>query len=692
MRGIRSRRGIVSLLVAACLTLVPICVAIAPHTVASAASSHGFLSLQMGFSKDAYWYTGKEKMVLDLQLFSNQEFELEDVDVKFHLYFPVVTRSALESFREGKKRKLLQVRTLDSGIKVEPGTNRFSYAIDLADFSLSNGVYPYLVEVLTGGERLCERRGFLVIHQSLSGYPLNLVTYWNLHFPPSLDVMGSPLDETLAQACSGDPHDEGFLHALVGEIERFPGVKSTLSLPAQLLQELKDLASATAEGAEARGGVEGGQISGAKEVVEAIERGAKERRFALLPTAFGYANLEYLQNEGWEEDLANQIELGIKVAEELGLANPPEGFVAPEFAVNEEILGLLKKRNLAMTITSASVLARDPDGKALLEEGTPSQPVSLSTSSQETVEALVVDERIYRYLSGEVAKGSDQEIVENLVAELTALQAERPGARRVCVLAFPDSFLPSGSLLDELYGALSSIPWISPVFPEEVIRGVPALQKPAIRVPPETSPPPPLLDRLEEVRSLASSYSGILFEGNPLKEKLARSLLIAEGSDLLADGSEELGKGYIESIARLVEGDMSRIRVQEKGNVTLSSTRGELTIVVSNLNGYPVKGSLIISDTSVDFPDGSAREVVINPQENRFQFAVSARKKGSFLLDITLEGGGMVISRSSINLRTSSINTLALIFLVIMLALLTLNLALRKMRTWGRRGKHERRA
>jgi hypothetical protein len=111
--------------------------------------------------------------------------------------------------------------------------------------------------------------------------------------------------------------------------------------------------------------------------------------------------------------------------------------------------------------------------------------------------------------------------------------------------------------------------------------------------------------------------------------------------------------------------------------------------VVGNLNGYPVKADLILSDTSVNFPQGNRREVVINPQDNRFQFDVETSRKGSFLLDIVLTGENLEISRSTVNLRTSSLNTLALTFLAILLGALLLALLLRKMRRWGRRGKHE---
>jgi len=132
---------------------------------------------------------------------------------------------------------------------------------------------------------------------------------------------------------------------------------------------------------------------------------------------------------------------------------------------------------------------------------------------------------------------------------------------------------------------------------------------------------------------------------------------------------------------------MAGIQVQEHGTVTLASTRGELTVVVSSLNDYPIK-AYSTSRTPPSVPEATGARWWSTPGQP-LQVRRGDQPQGSFLLDIVLSGeDDLEISRSTVNLRTSSLNTLALTFLAILLGALLLACSCADA-PLGRRGKHE---
>ena len=308
------------------------------------------------------------------------------------------------------------------------------------------------------------------------------------------------------------------------------------------------------------------------------------------------------------------------------------------------------------------------------------------------MESMVVDARIFQVLENWDAQTDREGLVlaDDILAETLLIQGEKPAERRICLLSFPDSFRPTGEVLDHLYHALELAPWVETSLPREALSQVSPRSAAALELGRVFEKVPPYLSGLEETRERLLQLRDALQEGDPLRETLYAGLLVGEGADLYGGYPEGAGGSFLESLRGWVEGELSGIRIREQGTLTLSGTQGEITVVVSNINTYPVRARLELSARGVDFPQGSYREVVIEPRENTFSFPVATRGKGGFLVDIGLYLGDLKVSEATVNLRTSNINTLAMIFLAVVLFLIALGMALRKMRRWGRRGKHER--
>ncbi len=670
----RKRAGGTGGRAAAFLLALCLCLAALPPAPAPGAGEGG--GLRMRVSRDALWYTGEERAQLEVILENPEPQQLDGVSLVLRVYPPCAKRTELAEFRAGKTRGAREALTLESGIKLDPGARRLSYSVDLSALGLQEGAWPYAVEASRRGVQLARWRGFLLVQQALHGQPITLIPLWEMHYAPQEDALGRPVDSGLYAACGGEEGGGGFLRALLSTLERHPGLKTTLACSSQSLQSLLD----------------GADRPGVKEAATSLRGSVEEGRLYLMQATYSYAYLDLLARRGWREDARQQLARGQAGLRDLAPKGRPAGFFPPGFNLGPESLALLEEEGLGFTVASEQCLAGTPQGAAAVSAARAGFPVRLQANESAGLGAWVADEQVYAYLAGIGDGASGQEVVENLLAEAFLMQAERAAEKRAYLLAFPESFRPPGELLGQLYDALAAAPWVETAFPDAALDDVPPRDpRPVPLLPGQATLPDPY-GELEEVRGLTLSYREVLFQENPLGEALLAGLLLAEGADLYLEGSATPpGRQVLEGLSGRIREEMAGIRLQEHGSVTLASTRGELTVVVSNLNPYPIKAQLSLSDTSVSFPEGNRREVVVNPQDNRFKFAVETSRKGSFLLDIRLAGeGDLVISSSTVNLKTSSLNTLALTFLAGLLGILLLALLLRKMRHWGRRGKHER--
>ncbi len=633
-------------------------------------------------SMNSFYYVPGDLAYLDVELELSGGARTDYIYIELLLYPSATTRSSLSSFREGARRYVLARRTLETISPDKEYTNKL-YEIDFRALGLGTGVYPFDVRLVRGGEVIAADQNFLVIKDPANGYPLNLSLLWTLDFLPPVDAQGNDLDTGLATACSSSSTQPGFLYSLVKVMQRTPEVGSSIVMPRTTYNDLEYLAGASGEEGS------GDEEVGADTVLTGLDELFENAGADLIGTTFSFADPDLLAGRGWEEDASEQMELGIEWFEERETGSI--GFIAPLFRLSDPTLQRIVENGMEFTVVGREALESSAAGKRLLGGTTISQPVHFVNSNGYLLKAFVRDEILYTYLEG-TPESDASHIVQNIFAELAVLQREKPYVVRSCVLAFPPGFLPSQKFLDDLYGAVKGCQWLQPRRLSELNADQFPLEGVALQAPLYPEITSSYMQRLAEVRDKVEDFSSTIPADHSLQEILRDSLFVAEGHRFTGEEDAAAAMAYLSSIDALIEGETSQVGIELKRSVTLSSTEGKLSIDVTSALAYPLeKVTLRIDNPSLAFPQGNSREVTIEPRENRFIFDVDTHRKGSFIVDIVLETGDLLIDSSSITVNTSIINTLAIILLVCLACIVALVIVSRRLLRRFRGGKHSQR-
>lgn len=630
---------------------------------------------------ESFYYLPGETIFLQVDLGVPPDMLSEKLEVQFLLYSSAITRSYLASFREARRRYPLLTRRLAT-LTPETEKNTLSFQLDPGSLGLSSGVFPYEVRLVREGEVIGSDRNFLVIMKPDFGYSLNLSLLWTLDFLPTTDAQGNLLDGGLAAACSSSSSEPGFLYSLIQTLRNRPGMASSLVLPLFIYQELVNIS-------QGAGIAEKEAEQGAKEILADLSRMVGEGRIDLLNTTYSFCDLGLFDFPGWENEVTKQMSLGLSGTGLEGAKST--GFVNPSFRLTDATLQRMLDGGMDYTVVSSDVLKYSEAGRELLEGTTITQPVRFVNSKGSLIKGFVRDESLYAYLEKTTA-GEPRHLVQNIIAELAVLQREKPYAIRSCVLAFPPSFLPSRDLLETLYDALQSCPWVQVRRLEELNRDQFPLEGVAVQVPETLEPASDYPHQLAELRDEASSFSAaVVPEGHPLPKELQRLVLLAMNHRFSDDTDQNATRNYLNSLRSYIGGWISKVSIGRKRSVTLSGTEGNLSVDILSELDFPLRATLKMENPSLTFPEGDSMEIRIEPRENRFVLPITTHRRGSFLVDIVLEANGLVIDRTTITVNTSIINTLAVILLACLVGIVGLVVLLRRLLRKMRGGKHVRR-
>ncbi len=640
---------------------------------------------------NSFYYGPQDRAYLNVDLELSVTARMDDLYLELLIYPSASTRSQLASFREGTRRYAIVTRDLETISPESEWTNKM-YEIDLGSLGLKAGVYPFEVRLLQAGEVISADTNFLVIMDPAAGYPLNLSFLWTMDFLPRTDAQGNDLDAGLASACSSSPDEPGFLYSLVRVMKKTPEVRGSMVLANATYDDIAALAEASEEEGS------GYEEEGASEVITDFEDSLLGGELELVGTTYASADPDTLASQDWEsleaggdggqDDATRQVQLGLEFADET--APGGKGFVAPLFRLSDAILQRLVSNGVEFTVVGRDALEASAAGKRLLEGATLSQPVRFVSSEGYTLKAFVRDEILYAYL--ESTQGQDAaHIIQNIFAELAVLQRERPYVVRSCVLAFPTGFMPAQEFLSEFYGAIKGCPWLQTRRLSELSADQLPLEGVALQSPVYAGVNSDYMQGLQAVRDHIADFTATIPADHPLQESLSSSQLIAENYRFTTDRDSAAAQAYLSSIDALIQGETAKVNIELKRSVTLSSTEGKLSVDVTSALDYPLEGvTLRMDNASLMFPQGSSMEVTIEPRENRFIFDVDTRRKGSFIVDIVLEAGDLVIDSTSITVNTSIINTLAIILLVCLAVIVAMVVLARRLVRRYRGGKHSK--
>ncbi len=103
-----------------------------------------------------------------------------------------------------------------------------------------------------------------------------------------------------------------------------------------------------------------------------------------------------------------------------------------------------------------------------------------------------------------------------------------------------------------------------------------------------------------------------------------RSLDGTERTNLLTDAEVAIGAA------------LAPIGVPEQGSITLTADAGVIPVTLQNGRADPVRVQLELTSDKLDFPDGDAVELILEPGTNRREVAVQVRASGGFPVEIRL--------------------------------------------------------
>ena len=628
-------------------------------------------------SMNSFCYLPGERAYVDVDLELPPERE-EEVYLELLVYPSASTRSSLASFREGTRRYVIIRRTLETIAPGDEWTDKM-YEIDLGAWGLRAGVYPFEARLSGNGEVLSSDPNFLVIMDPAAGYPLNISLLWTLDFLPTSDLKGNILDGGLATACSSDPSQNGFLYQLARVMKRTPEVHSSVILPQSTHDDLRGLADAAEE--EGEDGTEG-----AKEVLDTLDELFGNGQVDLIATTYAFADLDMLMSRGWDKDAEEQMDLGLKGAEDMGASS--RGFAPPLFRLSDSMLQRMVEKGLEFTVVGEDTLESSAAGRRLLEGTTISQPVDFVNMNGYVLKAFVRDETLYALIESTTVRDAPH-MIQNIFAELAVLQREEPNNVRSCVLAFPPSFVPSQEFLEEFYAAVKGCAWLQTRYLSELNEDQFSLEGVALQAPVYEEAQSNYMQKLSAVRDDVEDLTATMPEDHILSYELKRSILVAESYRFTGDNDATAAQAYLDSIRGAIQGETSKVTIEQKRSVTLSSTEGKISVDITSSLDYPLENvTLSMRNTSLSFPDGNSKVVTIEPREDRFIFDINTHRKGSFLVDIVLEADNLVIASTSTTVNTSIINTLAIILLACLIAIVALAVLVRRLLRRHQGGKH----
>ena len=664
---------------------------------AAAAPQQSSPAVSMAISTDSYWYKPGDTVKLAVTLDNGTRRTMNAISVRARIHVPNTSRADLDLSFEGKPRKSYRQTETFSPLTLEPGNNKFTFKIVLKSDNYSAGVYPVTIDVLRSGNIVTSVITELVVMEPTSDQgsitPLKLSWVFDTLEPSHRDVEGDFKSDELARECDPSGKNPGWYPTLLSEMDKWPSLAFNLSVSPMLLEDIKAMSGGyvVRRGDHTQGvGANSVQAGNASEVLMGFKGLLQSPRYQVLPEPYASPNLETLVSLKWSNDARDQISRGHKLLEEtLDAALSNEFNCPPALLSNTQVLNELGTDVGQFLVLSPDLLERSSQGKRLLRGSTLTSPVLLKGGPGNRKElALFADARMQKLLARLSASGDPHGVAQIILAELTNLYLEKPGANRAVVVVAPGSWHPSKDVLDEVFRAMSSAPWLKSVTLAENIMTVPTVNSTALEIPgPQTSGElSEYFKKVGTARDKYASYHDIVLTGNPFLVPLLRDVYTSE-SDVWREWARN-GEGlrYASFVSQTVTGELDKVTMPVNGSITLTSSKAKIPLSVVNGTGYRIKAELKCSSNGLVITTRS-QKVLLEPKENLFEVPVKVRTKGRVRFSARLVAGNFILGELDFSVRTSRFNTFAILLVGGLLALIGITWSARYM-SRRKAGKH----
>ncbi|HEY7107025.1 MAG TPA: DUF6049 family protein [Acidimicrobiia bacterium] len=573
---------------------------------------------------------------------------LDGLHLTLTVHDRVVSRSAFDATLADNPTFPPTLRLLDLSLDDYPpdAFGLRTLSVPLASLNVrrsGNGVYPVEVQLRDADAHIVD--GFVthvvVADPNAAGTPLDVAWVWPLVDPPAI-----ALDGTHDAGVVADLASDGRLGRQAAAIGHATDVPLTLAPSPETLDSWSTLSQGNVDLA-----------AGAAALRDAVP----EHQVIVGP----YVNL----------DLPSlfRSNLGSRLGDELDRgASALEAFFGTHLDPSTAMPGPLDATSL-VALSDARARRLVVDGDALEPyQGrfTPARPARLEASAGGPSDTTVVatDSGVERFLSAPKPPAHSEPGLRaaHLLAALAVVAGEQPSLTRGVAFANPVTWDADPTLMNALLTGLRGNPLLKPVTVDTMLtEAAPATvddpEAPAeVRVlAPVTPTRAPVT--AQEYQAAVSDRNGIADLFGPTDPRVQRADRVLH-TVLAASGETPTGRALAASelagIGQLGRDFLSRIRVPDPSTVTLTSSRAQIPLTFRNDADRRVGIHIALSSSKLLFPDGTDRDVVLQPGKNEtVRIAVETRSSGTYPLDLTVTtAGGLPIQTSEVTVRSSFVS------------------------------------
>ncbi len=465
-----------------------------------------------------------------------------------------------------------------------------------------------------------------------------------------------------------------------------PALRISVAPSPRLLEELDDMSDGfeTEERTVAEGSPAARTASDALQLIETLVH-----RPAVQPVLVPYAfpDLPTLTAVGLPiEHILEQLDTARDVVEKaIGVRLDGDWLFPPAGRLDSEsLIQLQRSPNIAENLFLADSSLMPPTDPTL--PGCPQVEYSFTCAARvRTIEgtstALIGDAGVTERLARLPLRNNDRLWIQQFFAETSMIREESPGvAERVVQATIPSLWHPTPQLSRLLLEGVRRAPWLNTVTGEEAVRAAEAADRNIVEQAPATSgvPEPAFFDAAEQASEVVDSYGKIVPADNQRIVRLKRNILTSMSRSFWRQ--VDVGESYYTEARSEAEQEMGKIKLQSSETFVFSARQGDLQFIVINGTDYPVKIALDLFSPNLSLTETELIDTY-QPGNQPITVEATARTSGEFPIRVRLATpDGYPITETTIKIRSTSLNRIALTLTVGALAFLILFYVLRALR------------
>ena len=407
-------------------------------------------------------------------------------------------------------------------------------------------------------------------------------------------------------------------------------------------------------------------------------------------TPYAFPDLPTLVREGPFEHTFDHLRLGQTVlAQTIDVDVDETWLFPPAGRLDSSSLEQIQRWGASRTFLSPKALVPSATPEA---SGCPEPilsftcPISVPTLNG-PVKGYVADTGLTERLGALQTQGEDRLLLQRFFAETVLIREEIPNiGGRVVHTTVPSLWHPHPRMAQVFLKGLQEAPWLRTVTPDEGLASD-AVEKQIVddAASIASAPAPEYFDLLEDAGRVIESYGSTLSPESERLLLLRRNILAAESRSLWRD--EGAGESIARASSEEAASEMAKVTLEGAPEITLTSRKGELPIVLSNGADYPVDIEIELVSDNLAFNETTIRDT-FEPGRHPLTLEATARASGAFPLRVLVHSpdGEYEIASKDILIRSTSLNQIALAITIGALVFLVLFYASRPFR---RRKKRE---